>query len=189
MRGVAAFRLWETCTMPVVLRPLESADAPRIQQLVSDPRLAAWANLPRPYPPDGAERFLQFADGQQRHGTGRHFAIERFGLLVGVLSVGCGVDPGPAMLGYWIGVPWQGLGVASQALEQLLKPDPSAAPGLRTWGSVCLERNLASRRVLEKNGFTAVAARPYEGPYPHRFGGQTCLTYLRMPVANAVLIA
>lgn len=175
--------------MPVTLRPLVPADAPRIQQLVSDPRLAAWANLPRPYPEDGAERFVQFAGHQQQTGTGRHYAIERFGLLVGVVSVGCGLDPELAMLGYWIGVPWQGLGVASRALEQLLHLDASAAPGLRTWGSVCLERNLASRRVLEKNGFTAVAARPYEGPYPHRFGGLTCLTYLRTPVPNAVLMA
>lgn len=175
--------------MAVSLRLLETADAPRIQHLVSDPRLASWANLPRPYPADGAERFLQLADCQQRRGTGRHFAIERFGLLVGVISVGCGTDPGLVMLGYWIGVPWQGLGVASRALDQLLDLDPLAGPGLRTWGSVCLERNLASRRVLEKNGFTAVAARPYEGPYPHRFAGQTCLTYLRMPNPNAVLIA
>jgi RimJ/RimL family protein N-acetyltransferase len=53
------------------------------------------------------------------------------------------------LIGYWIGRPWWGRGIATEALRQFLVAH-DARP---LYAHVALE-NLGSIRVLEKNGFT-----------------------------------
>ncbi|WIV99010.1 GNAT family N-acetyltransferase [Kinneretia aquatilis] len=58
-----------------------------------------------------------------------------------------------AQLGYRIGEPWQGRGIASRAVAQLLQR-ARAELGLWRIEAVARAGNLGSVRVLERNGFT-----------------------------------
>jgi RimJ/RimL family protein N-acetyltransferase len=63
-------------------------------------------------------------------------------------------DQGLRVSGYWIGRPWWGRGIATQALKLYLEIDRTRP--LHAFVSV---QNLASVRVLEKCGFTRVERR------------------------------
>ncbi len=61
-------------------------------------------------------------------------------------------------VGYHIGAPWRGRGYAAEALGAFL---PAMLPemGLRAVYGICREDNAASRRVMEKCGFSLVLRR------------------------------
>lgn len=57
-----------------------------------------------------------------------------------------------ATLGYWMGAAWAGKGLMSDAVRAVLAY--AFGPlGLRRVEAACLPHNVASRRVLERNGF------------------------------------
>lgn len=85
--------------------------------------------------------------------------------LVGSLGIRFGGHPGTGDVGYWIGVPFQGRGYASEAvgLAVRLAFERLDARALCAW---VFEGNAASRAVLEKNGFRFLrraAARVVKG--------------------------
>lgn len=150
--------MMKTGPSAVRIEPFARRHAPAVQRLASDPRIAATTLLPEPYPEDGAERFAVEAATLWESGTEYHFAV-----LVGDELVGaCGfkeVHEGQAELGYWIGVPYWGLGYATEAARLV------AAFGFETLGLArltahTLARNPASSRVLEKVGFRFVGEEP-----------------------------
>ena len=57
-----------------------------------------------------------------------------------------------ATLGYWVGAPYSGQGIMSDAVSAVL-PFVFATLRLHRVEAACLEHNQASIRVLEKNGF------------------------------------
>ncbi len=58
------------------------------------------------------------------------------------------------LVGYWLGLPFWGRGIASAALAQLVRLDTR-----RPLHAIVAGHNLASRRVLEKAGFRVVDER------------------------------
>jgi RimJ/RimL family protein N-acetyltransferase len=65
------------------------------------------------------------------------------------------VKDGRRMVGYWLGREWWGRGIASEALGRLLDRLSDERPLFAT----VVTHNPASRRVLEKHGFTVVEER------------------------------
>ena len=84
-----------------------------------------------------------------------NFAIEVGGQLAG----GCGLSIKEdvyhcsAEIGYWVGEPFWGKGVATEAIKQLLKKIQTDFPAVIRIYAEIFEHNKASMRVLEKNGF------------------------------------
>lgn len=153
--------LSETCGIYLLARQ----HLPRLQQLASDPAIAATTRVPHPYPPDGAERFFELVEAMRRDGTGRVFAIEDGGQLVGVVGVH-GVADGTAELGFWVGRPHQGRGYATFGVTWVL-PFALQNLGLDSLWADVLATNAASLRVLQKCGFVRGEARAHgEAQWP-----------------------
>ncbi|MEM8793500.1 MAG: GNAT family N-acetyltransferase [Pseudomonadota bacterium] len=135
-------------TARLTLRPLESGDAERILALCGDLAVSRWlSRVPHPYTPGDAERFI----AECRNGF--VWAIEQTSQpgLIGTI----GLD-GPSdrrMLGYWLGQPYWGRGLASEAATAVI------AYGFSTLRIIQLESgafegNASSLRIQEKLGFT-----------------------------------
>ena len=72
------------------LRPFALADAPRVELLASDQRIAAMTlNIPHPYPQGGAAKWIATHAPGAAAGTLYSFAIERQGdgLLLGAIGL------------------------------------------------------------------------------------------------------
>jgi RimJ/RimL family protein N-acetyltransferase len=145
---------------PVVLRPLDPADAPAVALLAGDARIAATTiHVPHPYPPGAAETWI----------ASHAAALEsRVALTLGVTLAGSGEVVGAVALGaisranrhaelsYWIGVPYWGRGLATEAAQLMVSHGFDALELQRIHGA-CFRGNEASKRVLSKVGMT------YEG--------------------------
>lgn len=128
--------------------------APALQPLAEDPTIGATSSIPSPYPPDGALAFAR--QTMERRARGEEYA---FAVLLGESVAGaCGlakVKDGAAELGYWIGVPFQGRGLATEAARLALRYAFERLR-LREVYAHCLERNAPSFRVLANAGMRHV---------------------------------
>ncbi len=144
-------RLW--------LRPLTLDDAPSIQALFAQweiVRLLA-AIVPWPYPADGALTFVRdIALPQMARGEAWHWSLrlkDEPGQLIGVISLMTGDDQNR---GFWIGRPWQGRGLMTEAAVAVTDYwfDVLKFPVLRAPKAAA---NAASRRISEKQHMRLVA--------------------------------
>jgi RimJ/RimL family protein N-acetyltransferase len=71
-------------------------------------------------------------------------------------NIVCFEQPEEREVGYWLGKEYWGKGIATQALEQFLKQ-----VGTRPLYAYVAKHNVASRRVLEKCGFTVSGEDSY----------------------------
>ena len=142
-------RLW--------LRWPRAADAPSLARLAGDKAVAEMtARIPHPYPPEEADRFIFRAREANATGAGLVMAIaskSRPSDLIGIVSVERGPE-GEAVIGYWLGKPFHGRGLMTEALEALLRAAFTLSEAEVALTAV-QTRNPASRRVLEKCGFIA----------------------------------
>jgi RimJ/RimL family protein N-acetyltransferase len=139
----------------VTLRPARREDLPRIAALANNRRV--WMNLldvfPHPYSPEDARTFYELL--QALPGPLTHFAITVDDLFVGMAGFDAlpDVHRASANIGYWLGEPYWGRGIATAAVRAL---------SAYAFATFVLERlqaevfgwNPASARVLEKSGYT-----------------------------------
>lgn len=152
-------------TLRLWLRPLELADAEQAQ-----PLFAQWAvvrhltnKVPWPFPPDGAYNYYrdvalpQVESGEAWHWTLRLKTDPR--RLIGCISLMKGEE---FNRGFWLGVPWQGQGLMSEACDAVTDYwfETLGFPLLRVPKAAA---NVASRRISEKQGMRIVAT--HEGEY------------------------
>ncbi len=140
-------------TSRLLLRPLTLADAPAISHYTSDPRVARMLdNIPVPNPVVAVEGWLMIqAALRAQGGQNRLYAITFAGDLAGV--IGARLEGGARAVGYWIGRPFWGQGIATEAARAVVE-EASPAPAI-AWHYA---DNLASARVLEKTGFVYTGA-------------------------------
>jgi RimJ/RimL family protein N-acetyltransferase len=102
------------------LRPLAAADAPRLAELANDFDLVKMTGgMPFPYALANAEGFVRRATDADP-GLEVHFAIELVGEgPIGSVGFYPHETPGPE-LGFWIGQPFWGRGVASEMLGPVM---------------------------------------------------------------------
>jgi [ribosomal protein S5]-alanine N-acetyltransferase len=143
-----------------VIRPLTADDAEELAALLVENRAFL-----APFEPDGSERFYT-PEGQRERleRDGKHaFAIFDGDRIAGTVALS-NVVRGPhesANLGYWVAEPLNGRGVATKAVGELI-PIAFGELGLHRLEAGTLVDNIASQRVLEKNGFQQVGiARGY----------------------------
>jgi len=142
-------------SVSVRIEPVQPSHARAIQTLAEDPLIAATTNLPEPYPPDGARNWIRYLLSKRKVGVEYAFAIiNESGELVGVNGlVDVSLDKREAELGYWIGRSFWGRGYATEG-TRLLVEFGFEVLSLRSLFARSLVRNDASRRVLEKLGFS-----------------------------------
>ena len=108
--------------------------------------------FPNPYTLKDAEEWV--TRNKNRIPT-TNFAIEVNGELTG----GCGlmifgdVYRHNAEIGYWIGEPFWGKGIATEAVKLLLEKIKTDFPEIIRVSAEIFEHNKTSMKVLEKNGF------------------------------------
>ena len=118
-----------------------------------------WRNLthifPHPYTEKDAEDWFALLDKMK---TPTHWAIELDGLSIGGIGITLreGILAKSAEIGYWLGEPYWGRGITSEALAAVV--DYAMLQfGLIRLEAPVFEWNPASMRVLEKCGFVREA--------------------------------
>lgn len=133
-------------TKRLVLRPFTPKDGPRVVALLNDFEVSKWlAVVPHPFTADDLR--LMNDDGSERWPD--LAAITLGGEVVGGISTGC-------HLGYWIGRPYWGQGIATEAAVGMLS-HVFAEQGRDQIASGYFTGNVASGRILHRLGFRETA--------------------------------
>jgi ribosomal-protein-alanine N-acetyltransferase len=145
-------------TSRLLLRPLELADAEQAQLLFPHWEIVRYLSniVPWPYPPDGAYKFYRdVALPAMERGDEWLWTLRLKtdpGQLIGSISL----SKGENNRGFWLGLPWHGQGLMTEACEAVTDYwfDTLKFPVLRAPKAIA---NTASRRISEKNGMRMVA--------------------------------
>jgi len=138
---------------PIRLRGFSDLDQVRLAELCNNKKI--WDNvrdlLPSPYTEQNA---LEFIRRCQQQNPPVSFAIEYKGELAGCVGLTLQTDVYrlTAEIGYWIGEPYWGLGIATKAVGLLTEYGFGQLDLVRIFTGV-FDFNKASQRVLEKSGF------------------------------------
>jgi [ribosomal protein S5]-alanine N-acetyltransferase len=151
--SIGGFRIGE---MNVAIRIIHKEDAPALQRCASDAKVAQTSGIPHPYPSDGAIRWIEKSLSLWKAGKERAYVILGDSEFVGSVSLrNIDGEMQSAELEYFVGSPFWGKGVASEASRQAIEIAFTDL-ALDVLYARCLEVNLASARVLEKNGFQEI---------------------------------
>jgi RimJ/RimL family protein N-acetyltransferase len=142
-------------TPRLILRAPIRGDVPAIQKLADNRNIAdKLARLPSPYTRTDAVAFVEiFAQRADE----RPFAITLpNGDFLGIVGFSYAMGQHPE-LGYWLGEPYWGQGIMTEAVKALLEAAFATGfyPAVR---ARALQSNTASIRVLEKAGFRNIGA-------------------------------
>jgi len=137
------------------LRPFSLTDKSRFALLANNKNI--WNNIrnrmPHPYEESDAADFIKMATNKKPNTI---LAIEWKGELVGAIGLHpedeSDVYAGTAEMGYWVGEPFWGRGIASKAVAIMIKYGFEELK-LRRIFAAAYAYNIASMKVLEKNGF------------------------------------
>lgn len=146
----------ELRTKRLLLRPFTLADASDVQRLAGAAEVAdTTLNVPYPYADGMAEAWMAGHAEQFLYRTGVIYAITRHEEpgVCGCVSLGITSPHSRAELGYWLGVPFWGLGYATEAAAALVDYGFRGL-GLHRITASHFARNPASGRVLQKVGMT-----------------------------------
>lgn len=136
------------------LRRWVQADAEALARLADNREI--WLNLrdrfPHPYTRADADGWIAHCEAET--GKPTQFAIDLDGVAIGGIGVEIKSDVHrlTAEIGYWIGEPYWGQGIASAAVVEMTRYAFAEFP-LERLEALVFEWNPASRRVLEKAGF------------------------------------
>ncbi|MEL6251265.1 MAG: GNAT family protein [Bacteroidota bacterium] len=137
----------------VLLRSLKIADAAPMALLANNKKI--WDNvrdyMPYPYGEQNGREFIEMVHEEERPLT---FGISYKGRLAGVISLVAQEDiyRKTAEIGYWLGEPFWGKGIATQAVKMITKYGFEQMDFIRLYAGI-FEYNIGSMRVLEKNGY------------------------------------
>jgi 8-oxo-dGTP diphosphatase len=153
-------RLDTLTTERLTLRPLRHADAEGLHRLVNNFEVARnLAVVPFPYPRELADEWIESTAHDQVAGNAYTLAIT--GLegveehLLGVVGLRIDADGRAGRLGYWVGEPYWGHGVATEAAGRVARWSLANLPLDKLIAEVATD-NPASAAVLRRIGFRQV---------------------------------
>ena len=141
-------------TRRLVLRAFSLADVPRLVALAGNYEVAKnTLNIPHPYSEEDARRWVQITQENYAQQTGYAFALvlRATGEFVGGVGLTVARRFDRAEAGYWLGQPYWGQGLASEALAAVLRFGFGKLE-LNKIYATHLAENPASGRVMLKNG-------------------------------------
>jgi [ribosomal protein S5]-alanine N-acetyltransferase len=139
---------------PIILRAWRRSDIPSLVRYANNRKI--WLNLrdifPHPYTQAAADRWIAICESNQ--GPTTNFAIELQGEAIGGIAFRFldDVNCKTAVIGYWLGEPFWGRGIATTALKQTTDYAFQSF-SLERLEATVFEWNPASARVLEKAGY------------------------------------
>ena len=150
-------------TPRLVLHPLTLDDAPATQQLFPHWDVVRYlaANVPWPYPPDGARVYYKYvALPAMERGDAWHWTLRRksdAANLIGAIGV---MTQHNLNRGFWLAPAWQRQGLMTEACAAVndFWFDVLGFPVLRAPKAVA---NAASRRMSEKQGMRVIAVEEH----------------------------
>lgn len=150
-----------TLTTPrLILRSLHVTDAQPMQDYAGDFDVARMLSVvPHPYPDGEARGFIdEMIEEPTDDLPMRVFAIEFEGSFIGTIGVTSTTlfAEDPVGLGYWIGKPFWGRGLMTEAVRGLIGMYVFDALGRAEVRSGMYTDNLASWRIQEKLGFERI---------------------------------
>jgi [ribosomal protein S5]-alanine N-acetyltransferase len=146
-------RILELKSGKIVLRQLEGSDMTRLAELCNNKKV--WDNLrdiiPFPYTEKDAMDFIRQCQAEDPQ---YNFAIDYDGELAGCIGLVRQADVYrlSAEIGYWLGEPYWGKGIATKSVLLLTRYGFRELGLMRIFAGV-FESNKASQRVLEKAGY------------------------------------
>ena len=138
-----------------ILRRWREEDAPELAGIITPAVLKNLRDgIPFPYTVQDGRDFISSMLAADPRST-FSFAIVTEGRVAGNIGVFRqeNIHFRTAQLGYYMGEAWQGRGIATSAVQQICELVFKSSDILRIWAEP-FARNAASRRVLEKAGFT-----------------------------------
>lgn len=138
----------------ITLRDWRQADIPSIVRYANNRKI--WLNLrdrfPHPYAESDALAWISAC--RTKSGAQTQFAIDRDGEAIGSIGLErfADVHRMTAEIGYWLGEPFWGVGIATTAVR-LAGDYGFSRLGLERIQAMVFEWNMASARVLEKSGY------------------------------------
>lgn len=152
-------------TAPVIrserltLDAITPADTDAVLQFCLDPELQRYTRVPVPYSRADAEFFTGPYAVEAEHGTSvRLWAIRIDDSFAGTVELRIDASGSAAELGYWVGAPFRGRGVMTEALG-LVAECAFDDLGLATLRWDAVAGNRASGRVAQRTGFTFLGTR------------------------------
>ena len=143
-------------TEQLQLRPFHMDDASQVQHLLQCREIAAnTRTIDHPYPEGAAAIWIATHPESWNTGGAAVFAIcdrNDEATIVGAIGLELDHTNEHAEMGYWIGEPYWGKGICTEAAKEILRFGFQHF-GLRRIHAHCLSCNPASGRVLEKAGF------------------------------------
>lgn len=143
------------------------SDAETIARLAGDAAVAEQTgSIPHPYNISDAEQFVRRARAENESGQGLVLALVLKGQpneAIGVIGAHGSAFRGTAYLGYWLGRPFWGQGLMTEAARVFV----DLVFGVTSLGDIvsdALPGNLVSRRVQEKLGFTSLGEVVIDAP-------------------------
>lgn len=138
----------------LLLRAFSIEDAPRVQKLAGAFEIAEMTlNIPHPYLDGMAESWIKDHQKDFELGASLVFAVVEKANKILVGAIGLTLTPrfNRAELGYWIGMPYWGLGYATEAAHAVLRYGFEKMKLNKIYASH-MTRNPASGRVMQKIG-------------------------------------
>lgn len=142
------------------LRQMTQDDFPALVECLNDEDIARnTRSIPLPYTLQDARDFWEILQkrSQEVNGAPSHWVIEhREHGLMGTIAIFFkhGVEAHCDEIGYVIGRPWRGRGYATAAVQALTAMQFETRPNLSRLEAWVYAYNPASKRVLEKAGYT-----------------------------------
>lgn len=152
-------------TERLILRPPDDRDADDLYPIISDPEVTNNLLIPYPFP---EERMLPWIRDRREALRARErytlvVVLKETGRVIGICGlIGCSWKHLNAELIYWLGKQYWGKGYMPEAAGRIVRFGFEEL-GLERISVGCFTRNEASRRVIEKLGFT------YEGCARHEY--------------------
>lgn len=140
-------------TKQFTLRPLKLSDLNALTKNVNDKTIARYTGrIPYPYTVQNGRSWLRRKIQEQKKRIAYPRAIDINGELVGIIEI-CRIIRGhKASLGYWIAKKYRDQGIMSRAIREMVRYGFKTLKLKRIYAYV-FPQNIASQKVLERNGF------------------------------------
>jgi [ribosomal protein S5]-alanine N-acetyltransferase len=136
-----------------ILRPFALDDAPRLAKLAGVTSVVRYTlGIPLPYSVEAASAWIAGLDERVESGIEVIYALSLRQKLVGSIGLTLELEHRRAEIGYWVGEPYRGKGLASAAVAVLSHFGFEELRLTRIYG-LCFPENIASQTVLRRAGF------------------------------------
>lgn len=149
-------------TKRLTLRPYTTADAEDVSALADDKEIANRTFVPHPYTVEDAKAWISTHEEAIKEGSAYPLAMidKESGKLTGTMTLRVNVKHRNGELAYWVGQPFWGKGLASEAAQRITDFAFDNLGLERIWGRA-LSDNEPSQKVMKNVGLL------YEGVMRH----------------------